>query len=1034
MEVDRGKTDVADIWQLYLSLSTEIADAVQRSAAQQANTQASTAQLSGALLTRASDALFGADTLAFACYLDGKMTARDFALFSQTLGLLRAWIDQARPLLSPEQAAGLDRLLATTEYRLLNRIYDRVLAAGVRSTDARLTAAPLDAKTWPTTFARTQQGLNELLKTQIGYAGRLSRDVADRQFKRSLIIGAILLVIGVGVVLVSTRAAIRMAGRLRQLRSATLALSQQHLPQIMTRLAAGESVDVARELPPMDFGSDEIGEVANAFDTMQQVAMAAAAREARLRISFQVAFVDVARQTQAISGRTQAISGRTQAIAQRELTMAGNAGHSQEDLEQLTQLFKLDHLATRVRRNAENLVLLVGGQTNQQQQQPISLAEVAGRAITEAEDYTRISFSPLPDVTVDGAAAADVIHLLAELVDNATSYSPPTARIDLRGHLVGRGVALELEDQGLGFNPDQLKQYNEVLQNPPKFDLTSLPDEPHLGMLVVARLAAHHGIRVSLVHSPTYGGTRVVILLPESILGRQHKSLFITGEAASTILGVAPRLGQHCDLDAAATTTTLPAPSPPPTVSTPGSLAPTLSNLALATILLGAFLSIADFFIVNVALNDIARTLHASTASLELVITGYGLPYALLLVAGGRLGDAFGRRKLFLIGMTAFIITSLACGISPNAATLVAMRIAQGASAALMVPQVLATVQATTTGTRRLQALSWFGAAAGLSAVVGMVVGGSLVTANLAGTAWRPIFLVNIPIGLIGLVLAYATMPDTRSAQPAQPDLAGTALLGLALVTLLIPLMEGRVYGWPAWVWYLLSASPVAFGAFILTERRIESRGGVPLVPLSLLRLPSLARGLLITLPLYAGFGGFMFVYTVMAQTGLRLAAVKAGLVISPMAVMLLAVSLAAPRLVRRLDRGVITLGAGIQIIGLLSVGTVVKVQWPNVSLIGIALSMAVAGIGQGMMASPLFGVVLSHVPPASAGAGSGVLSTTQQAALALGVATLGNLFLTRAVRPQDIGNAFAVTVATQAALALAIMALSRTLPRRSAQ
>ena len=192
----------------------------------------------------------------------------------------------------------------------------------------------------------------------------------------------------------------------------------------------------------------------------------------------------------------------------------------------------------------------------------------------------------------------------------------------------------------------------------------------------------------------------------------------------------------------------------------------TLSAIGLATVLLGAFLSIADFFIVNVALPTIDSRLHASSGTLELVVAGYGVPYALLLVLGGRLGDLYGRRRLFMLGMSSFTIFSLLCGLAPSAAALVTFRGLQGASAALMVPQVLATIQASRSGQQRARAIGFYGATAGIAAVVGQVAGGALVAANIAGTSWRPIFLVNVPLGLIGLALAWRTVPATHSPEP----------------------------------------------------------------------------------------------------------------------------------------------------------------------------------------------------------------------------------------------------------------------------
>jgi MFS family permease len=461
--------------------------------------------------------------------------------------------------------------------------------------------------------------------------------------------------------------------------------------------------------------------------------------------------------------------------------------------------------------------------------------------------------------------------------------------------------------------------------------------------------------------------------------------------------------------------------SAPPT---PGS---GLSGLALAALLLGAFLAITDFFIVNVALDDIQTTLHASSATLELVVTGYGLAYALLLVAGGRLGDRLGRRQMFLAGMAAFIVASLACGLAPNAGSLVAMRVVQGMTSALMVPQVLATISATTVGQERMRALGFFGATAGIAAVVGQVVGGALVSADLFGTGWRPVFLVNVPVGLAGLVLAARTIPDSRSAAPARHDWVGTGLLGVALITLLLPLMEGRLYGWPVWTWVSLAIAPVALAGFALTEHRIEQRGGVPLVPLTL--LPSMWRGLVMVLLFFGSFGGFMFAYTIAAQQGLGLEPWQTGLLLAPEALVFLAATLLAPRLVARWGRTTITIGSAIMATGL---GLTAWTWWagfPDVDYALLCLSLVVVGAGQGLVAPALINTVLSGVPTESAGAGSGVLSTTQQTAFALGVATLGNVYLAQEADP---GKALGIVLVAQGVVIVAVAGLSRVLPRRA--
>ncbi len=441
-----------------------------------------------------------------------------------------------------------------------------------------------------------------------------------------------------------------------------------------------------------------------------------------------------------------------------------------------------------------------------------------------------------------------------------------------------------------------------------------------------------------------------------------------------------------------------------------------------------------DFFIVNVALPTIDTDLRASQPLLELVVSGYATAYALLLVLGGRLGDSLGRKRLFLAGMAAFTATSLACGLAPTATFLVIGRVAQGASAAMMVPQVLATIQAATSGERRTRALARYGATGGLAAVLGQVLGGLLVSANIGGLGWRPIFLVNVPIGLAGLVLANRYVPDTRHGAPAPIDGPGTILLGVTLLAVLVPLTEGGSLGWPAWTIALLVFAPVAAAAFAAVERRAERVGRSPLVPPSLLRYAGMRRGLLLALPFFAGFGAFMFCYALLVQEGLHASALTAGLGLVPMAATFLLASLSTSRLLARFGAKVLFAGGLLQAVGLVMLGLTVYLGWPHLAVADLAPGLAVAGLGQGLVMSPLFGIVLSDVPPAVAGAGAGVLTTTQQSALALGVATLGSLFLALAGDGTGISTAFIVVVAVQVVVAVGVAAGARRLPgwRRS--
>ncbi|MEV2212469.1 MFS transporter [Streptomyces sp. NPDC050997] len=462
---------------------------------------------------------------------------------------------------------------------------------------------------------------------------------------------------------------------------------------------------------------------------------------------------------------------------------------------------------------------------------------------------------------------------------------------------------------------------------------------------------------------------------------------------------------------------------------------PALGGLGLFTVLLAAALPLIDFFIVNVALPTIAADLSAGESVLELVVAGYGLAYAVLLVLGGRLGDLFGRRRFFLGGMAAFGLTSLACGLAPTAWTLVAARIAQGAASAAMLPQVLATIQAATAGPRRAKAMGLYGATAGLSMVLGQILGGVLVAATPlsflfgAGGGWRAVFLVNVPVVLVGLVLAARTVPETRARRPEPVDVPGTVLLAAALLTLLAPLTEGRAAGWPLWTWLSLAAFPFVAAAFYAVERRADRLGRTPLVPPSLFALVSLRRGLVVILPFSVGFSGFMFVIAVALQQGAGLSPVRAGLALAPLAVTFLFTSIAGPRLIARYGTRVVTAGALLQGVGVALIALAAWRSWPDLGLLALLPGGAVAGVGQALQLPVIFRIVLSEVPPARAGVGSGVMTTAQQSALALGVATLGTLFLSL-VPGLGMRDALVITLLVQLAAIALTGLLSLRLPR----
>ncbi|NLU71579.1 MFS transporter [Streptomyces sp. HNM0575] len=430
----------------------------------------------------------------------------------------------------------------------------------------------------------------------------------------------------------------------------------------------------------------------------------------------------------------------------------------------------------------------------------------------------------------------------------------------------------------------------------------------------------------------------------------------------------------------------VPVPAPAPTAR--------LGPLGLLTLLLGAALPMLDFFIVNVALPGIESDLHTTPAALEMVVAGYAVAYAVLLVLGGRLGDTYGRRRLFLWGVAAFGLTSLACGLAPDAWTLVAARVVQGASSALMLPQVLGTIHATTQGPLRARALALYSATAGVAAVLGQVLGGVLVAADPAGTGWRAVFLVNVPVVALALLFALRSVPDSRSAHPARGDALGTVLLAASLTALLLPLTEGRASGWPMWSVVLLASAPLLARLMYAVELRAELRGGSPLLPPSLLREPGVRQGLALGLPVFVGFSSFMFEIAVTLQQGLRFGALAAGMTLVPMGLAHLAMSLRAPWLAERLGSRALALSALVQGAGLGVIILTSLARWPDLSPVALAPGLALCGLGTGIQMPLYFRIVLAAIPAARAGAGSGLAATTQQACLALGVASLGSLFL----------------------------------------
>jgi MFS family permease len=385
---------------------------------------------------------------------------------------------------------------------------------------------------------------------------------------------------------------------------------------------------------------------------------------------------------------------------------------------------------------------------------------------------------------------------------------------------------------------------------------------------------------------------------------------------------------------------------------------------------------------------------------------------------------------MLVIGLTGFAVTSLLCSVAQTPGQLVGSRLLQGLTAALVSPQVLATIHASTDGHHRNRAIAWFGATAGVATSLGFLVGGALAGSDAAWLGWRSIFWVNVPAVALVLVGIVRYLPETRAPERPRLDVGGAALLAATMTLLILPLTEGRAVGWPAWTWLCLAGFVPAGVALVAWQGRLGRRGGLPLVPLALFRFRSIAAGLTIAAPFFVAFGGFMFVYSLLAQ-GAGMSPLHIGLSLLPMSVAFLAASLVAGRLVPRYGAGVLTVGAVLTAVGYAAVGWTVHRDLVGFGVADVLWPMIVAGVGLGLVMPPLFGIVLSQVPAHMAGLGSGLLITTQQACLGLGSALVGSLFLSLA-DGHGPATGFWWTAVTLAGAMLALAGLTRLLePRR---
>jgi EmrB/QacA subfamily drug resistance transporter len=414
---------------------------------------------------------------------------------------------------------------------------------------------------------------------------------------------------------------------------------------------------------------------------------------------------------------------------------------------------------------------------------------------------------------------------------------------------------------------------------------------------------------------------------------------------------------------------------------------------ALPVILVASFMALFDAFVVNVAAPDLQQDLHASSSELQLVIGGYAFAYASLLVTGGRLGDRYSYRSLFVTGMALFTLASAACGLAGTPLALVCARLAQGFGAALMVPQVLALITALFPPQERYRALGWFGVTVGAGAVLGQVLGGVLVQADLFGWGWRLVFYVNVPIGIVTVALALRLVPRTRSSVRPQLDPVGVAAVTAALALALVPLTIGRSQGWPWWLVAALVASAPALALAVWLESRLARRGGQPVLDLTLFGARSFSAGLVVGTAAFAYFGSVLLGLTLFLQRGLGLSPIEAGLSFAPLGVGFAATSLLARPWIARYGPRVVTWGLVVAVGALAGLLLDVHFSGDATGAARLAPLFLAIGAGNGCVIPALIGVSLTDVAPQRAGAAAGALATSQQFAMATGIAVLSEIF-----------------------------------------
>ena len=524
-----SKEQVNDFYNGLLDTATDLFDSQARLVPDAESTQGGMTSVD---IFRASDQMSRAASLASSAFASGQMQPADHLQFAQLVGSYRAQLAKIAGYMAPEAGERYRALTTSDEWQRLSAAENVIIGHGPGTFRENSGGLNVQEADWRNLTTQVSSQLIDLTVEQSELASGAALDKGNVNLWTVIVGSVVALLAAIASIWVAVRVSRTLVDRtlmtrLERLRNDSLELARTRLPSIVSRLKDGESVDIGAELPRLDHGKDEIGQVAEAFNIAQLTAVQAAASEAKARSGVNNVFLGIAH--------------RNQGLVHRQLQILDQMESREENPEQLKGLFQLDHLATRARRTTENLIILGGKQPGRRWRKPVWLMDVLRAAVSETEHYARVEVENVPQVAIIGSAVADTIHLVAELVDNATTFSPPGSQVHMTSTLVARGVVVDVADQGLGMKDDVREWANRMMSEPPEFDAMALKADSSLGLFVVARLAARLGLKV-MFDSSRYGGTRATILIPSDLLASGDQ---VADNADSDFPGGPPAASGH---------------------------------------------------------------------------------------------------------------------------------------------------------------------------------------------------------------------------------------------------------------------------------------------------------------------------------------------------------------------------------------------------------------------------------------------------------------------------------------------------------